>query len=71
MSVEDKAGTIKRSTIQQGVISYDDDNVGHDLRFPLRVVITDEAGNGKLDVSVETEEIGDDWIFRTQVSWLK
>jgi hypothetical protein len=71
MSVEDNAGTIKRSTIQQGVISYDDDNVSSDLRFPLRVVITDEAGNGKLDVSVETEEIGDDWIFRTQVSWLK
>jgi hypothetical protein len=70
MSVEDNAGTIKRSTIQQGV-SYDDDNVGSDVRFPLRVVNTDEADNGKLDVSVETEEIGDGWIFRTHVSWLK
>jgi hypothetical protein len=71
MSVQDKAGIIKRSTIQDGVISYDDHNVRSDLRFPLRVVITDEAGNGKMDVSVETEEIGDGWVFRTQVSWLK
>ena len=36
MSVEDEVGTIKRSTIQHGVISYDDDNVGSDLRLRMR-----------------------------------
>ena len=69
MSVEDSCGTVQRSTIQQGDISYADDNVGSGFRFPLRVVITDEGGNGKMVVDVETEKIGDDFIFRTQAAW--
>src|SRR6266446_3267491 len=63
MSVEDSAGTVMRLTIQQGVISYADENVVSDLRFPLRVVITDEGGNGKLVVNIDTEEIGTTGFF--------
>lgn len=71
VSIEDSVGTVRRSTIQEGVISYADDEIGPDLQFPLRVLITDEGRNGTLDVNVETEKSGNEWIFRTGVCWLR
>ena len=71
ISVEDCAGTIMRSTVRDGDISYEDEKGGSDFRFPLRVLITDEGVNGEMIVNVETEQIEDDWIFRTQVFWLR
>jgi hypothetical protein len=67
ISVTDSRGNAIRATIKQGVIKYTDDSTPGDLRFPLQVVVTDEASTDKLEVYVETEEDEPDWIFHIRV----
>jgi hypothetical protein len=69
MSQKDCAGSVMRSTIQHGVVSYADENDDRDFQFPLHIVITDELRNGVLELDIETKKVGCDWTFHTQASW--
>jgi hypothetical protein len=57
MSQKDCAGTVMRSTIEHGVINYADENDDRDFQFSLHIVVTDELGNGLLELDIETKKV--------------
>ncbi len=69
ISAEDCVGNIIRATIQRGNINFAHPSDGRELRFPLRVVITDEVSNGELDLTIEAEHFHGHWTAHSHISW--
>ena len=56
VSVEDRFGHVI-SAIKDGEdVSFTDAGVNCDLVFPWKIVISDEVGNGTMDVNIDAEE---------------
>jgi hypothetical protein len=60
MSQRGSAGTVMRSTMQQAIVSFAERNDCGDFQFPLHIVVTDELGNGELELDIETGRVAVD-----------